>query len=60
MSALVVTNNGCVIEETDTNDHKDLLWALCGAGSGNFGVVTSLNTEIVPILPPEENKNIFA
>ena len=32
----------------------------CGAGSGNFGVATSLNTDTVPILPSEENKNSFA
>ena len=59
VSARVVTNNGSIIEVTDTNNHKDLLWALRGAGSGNFGVVTSLNIETVPLVQPEENKNSF-
>ena len=59
VSARAVTNNGCVIEATDTNDHKDLLWALRRSGSGKFDVVASLNTETVPILPPEKIKIVL-
>ena len=29
-------------------DHPDLLWALRGAGNGNFGIVTSLTYKVAP------------
>jgi FAD/FMN-containing dehydrogenase len=32
----------------DEDDHEDLLWALRGAGAGNFGVVTGLELRTVP------------
>ncbi|OHE94942.1 FAD/FMN-containing dehydrogenase [Colletotrichum orchidophilum] len=36
LGARVVLANGSIV---DTKDHPDLLWALCGAGNGNFGVI---------------------
>jgi FAD/FMN-containing dehydrogenase len=33
----------------DEQNHPDLLWALRGAGNGNFGIVTSLTYKIHPL-----------
>ncbi|HUN36097.1 MAG TPA: FAD-binding oxidoreductase [Trebonia sp.] len=33
----------------DMRNHPDLLWALRGAGNGNFGIVTSLTYEVAPL-----------
>ncbi|MGV9562619.1 FAD-binding oxidoreductase [Streptomyces sp. NPDC003480] len=33
----------------DPEDNPDLLWALRGAGNGNFGIVTSLTYEVAPL-----------
>ncbi|MDT5214029.1 MAG: hypothetical protein QOK18_2268 [Mycobacterium sp.] len=33
----------------DENDNADLLWALRGAGNGNFGIVTSLTYRVHPL-----------
>lgn len=35
--------------KTDLNHHSDLLWALRGAGNGNFGIVTSLTYKVAPL-----------
>ncbi|MFR9790093.1 FAD-binding oxidoreductase [Streptomyces sp. MB22_4] len=35
--------------KTDLNTHSDLLWALRGAGNGNFGIVTSLTYKVAPL-----------
>lgn len=35
-------------EVVDTDDHPDLLWALRGAGNGNFGVVVELRLRLYP------------
>ena len=48
-SADVVTADGQVLT-TSATEHPDLLWALKGAG-GNFGVVTSLEYQAVPVGP---------
>jgi FAD/FMN-containing dehydrogenase len=40
LGAEVVLADGRVVECSD-DDHEDLFWALRGAGSGNFGIVTS-------------------
>ena len=45
--AQVVLADGSVIECDDDHD-SDLLWALRGAGGGNFGVATSFVFETVP------------
>ncbi|MFD4972257.1 FAD-binding oxidoreductase [Streptomyces sp. NPDC058424] len=33
----------------DLKDHSDLLWALRGAGNGNFGIVTQLTYKVHPL-----------
>ena len=47
LGAQIVTADGQVLE-CDQHENDDLLWALRGAGSGNFGVVTSLVCSTVP------------
>lgn len=47
IAADVVTATGEIVHVT-ANEHADLFWALRG-GSGNFGVVTALEFELVPV-----------
>jgi FAD/FMN-containing dehydrogenase len=47
MSAAVVLPSGDAISATP-DDHGDLLWALRGCGSANFGLVTSLTFRTFP------------
>jgi FAD/FMN-containing dehydrogenase len=47
LRAQVVMVDGQVLE-CDQHENDDLFWALRGAGSGNFGVVTSLVFSTVP------------
>ena len=47
VSADLVTATGEIVHVT-ANEHADLFWALRG-GSGNFGVVTALEFELVPV-----------
>ncbi|MFD9099821.1 FAD-binding oxidoreductase [Streptomyces virginiae] len=35
--------------KADLNHNRDLLWALRGAGNGNFGIVTSLTYKVAPL-----------
>jgi len=44
----IVNANGDLIKVTKDNEYKDLFWAACGAGGGNFGVVTSLTIKVYP------------
>lgn len=44
----MVNAKGDVIHATADNEFKDLFWACCGGGGGNFGVVTSLVIKIHP------------
>ena len=46
--AQIVLADGRLLE-CDESHHTDLFWALRGAGSGNFGVVTSLVFRTVPV-----------
>ena len=41
--------DGAKVLEVDPWNHSDLLWALRGAGIGNFGIVTSLTYKVAPI-----------
>ncbi|KAF6815627.1 6-hydroxy-d-nicotine oxidase [Colletotrichum plurivorum] len=45
LGARVVLAGGDVV---DTDDHPDLLWALRGAGNGNFGIVVELRLRVYP------------
>eukprot|EP00977_Amphora_coffeiformis_P024894 scaffold17456_cov191-Amphora_coffeaeformis.AAC.2 len=46
VGAHIVLANG-TLKEVGANQHADLLWALRGAGGGNFGVVTELHYRVV-------------
>ncbi|EHB47009.1 (R)-6-hydroxynicotine oxidase [Mycolicibacterium rhodesiae JS60] len=48
LAAEVVLASGEVVV-ADEQNHPDLLWALRGAGNGNFGIVTSLTYRIHPL-----------
>ncbi|MCX4800976.1 FAD-binding oxidoreductase [Streptomyces sp. NPDC058682] len=37
------------VVKVDLRHHGDLLWALRGAGNGNFGIVTSLTYNVAPL-----------
>jgi FAD/FMN-containing dehydrogenase len=41
--------HGAKVIEVDLNHNSDLLWALRGAGNGNFGIVTSLTYKTSPL-----------
>ncbi|MFJ6194931.1 FAD-binding oxidoreductase [Micromonospora sp. NPDC092111] len=41
--------DGAKAIEVDPWKHPDLLWALRGAGNGNFGIVTSLTYRVAPL-----------
>lgn len=52
MAAEVVVPSGhdCAqVIHADLKDHSDLLWALRGAGNGNFGIVTQLTYKVRPL-----------
>ena len=40
---------GAAVIKADLTTHPDLLWALRGAGNGNFGIVTSLTYKATPL-----------
>jgi hypothetical protein len=44
----MVNANGEIIHATKDNEYKDLFWATCGGGGGNFGVITSLKIKVFP------------
>ncbi|SCF46169.1 FAD-binding oxidoreductase [Micromonospora mirobrigensis] len=41
--------DGAEVLQVDPWKHSDLLWALRGAGNGNFGIVTSLTYKVAPL-----------
>ncbi|CAB9498215.1 Cannabidiolic acid synthase-like [Seminavis robusta] len=52
----IVLANGTLVvaNQMKTNRHADLFWALRGAGSGNFGVVTSMKYKLHSGVPDEQ------
>jgi len=42
----VVLATGELVRAEPEGEHEDLYWALCGAGGGNFGVVTSFHMKL--------------
>jgi FAD/FMN-containing dehydrogenase len=44
----MVDAHGNVITATADNEHKNLFWAACGGGAGNFGVLTSITLKVYP------------
>lgn len=47
----LVDARGELLRVTADNDYKDLFWACCGGGGGNFGVVVSMVLKIYPAGP---------
>ncbi|BDX33745.1 putative FAD-linked oxidoreductase YgaK [Mycobacterium antarcticum] len=47
---VIAAKDGAVqVLTVDETNHADLLWALRGAGNGNFGIVTSLTYRVRPL-----------
>ncbi|MFE7208449.1 FAD-binding oxidoreductase [Streptomyces sp. NPDC057611] len=47
---VVAEDDECAkVIKVDLNHNSDLLWALRGAGNGNFGIVTSLTYKVAPL-----------
>lgn len=44
----MVDAEGEILHVTKDNEHKDLFWACCGGGGGNFGVITSIVLQVYP------------
>lgn len=57
VGARIVLGNGVTV---DTNEDEKLLWALRGAGTGGFGVVTELRVKAFPIPNMLAGKLVFA
>ncbi|SPO06996.1 related to FAD/FMN-containing dehydrogenases [Cephalotrichum gorgonifer] len=47
LGARLVTPSGSVVD-TDADNDPELLWALRGAGLGNFGIIVELRTKVYP------------
>lgn len=48
LSVDIVDAKGHILHATKDNEHKDLFWATCGGGGGNFGVVVSMDIKVFP------------
>lgn len=44
----MIDAKGRLIHVTRDNEHKDLFWAACGGGGGNFGILTELKMKVYP------------
>ena len=44
----IIDANAKILHVTKTNEYKDLFWASCGGGGGNFGVVTEMTIQVYP------------
>ena len=51
LEAKVILSDGRLITATRDNEHKDLLWAMMGAGGGKFGVVVELTSRLHRMKP---------
>lgn len=49
VSVDIVDAQGKVLHATKDNEYKDLFWATCGGGGGNFGVITSMQINVYPV-----------
>jgi len=52
----VVTASGLIVtvgNHSTFQPHKDLFWAMCGGGGGNFGVVTSMHIQAYAAPQPQ-------
>jgi FAD/FMN-containing dehydrogenase len=58
LEARVVTADGTALTAS-RRENPDLLWALRGAGGGNFGVVTSLTLRLHPVPPAIAFATVF-
>lgn len=47
----VVDAEGQIVHATKNNAYKDLFWACCGGGGGNFGIITSMTIKVYPATP---------
>ena len=48
ISVDIVDAKGNMIHASKDNEHKDLFWATCGGGGGNFGIITSMDIKVYP------------
>ena len=48
LSFEMVNADGEILQINSHNEHKDLFWAACGGGAGNFGILTSLTMKVYP------------
>lgn len=48
LSFEIVDAKGQILRVTKDSEHKELFWACCGGGGGNFGVVTSIVMKVYP------------
>lgn len=48
IKAKILLANGKIVK-VDKNEHKDLFWALKGAGNANFGIVTEMTFTLYPV-----------
>lgn len=44
----MVDAHGEILHATKDNEHKDLFWACCGGGAGNFGILVSMVLNVFP------------
>ncbi|MBA2369236.1 MAG: FAD-dependent oxidoreductase [Candidatus Protochlamydia sp.] len=47
----MVDAKGNIIFASKDNAHKDLFWACCGGGGGNFGIVVLMHIQVYPASP---------
>lgn len=48
LSVDIVDAGGRILHATKDNEYKDLFWATCGGGGGNFGAIVSMEIKLYP------------